>query len=38
MPVVHIEGIEAGEVRLTGEALAKIYLGEITQWNDPALV
>jgi phosphate transport system substrate-binding protein len=24
-------------VRLTGDALARIYLGEITSWNDPAI-
>src|SRR5262249_9365102 len=25
------------EVRFTGEVLAKIYLGDIKKWNDPAL-
>ena len=28
----------SGELRLNGPALASIYLGKITQWNDPALV
>ena len=37
VPVVHIEGIESGALRLTGEVLAKIFLGETTQWNDPAI-
>jgi phosphate transport system substrate-binding protein len=37
VPVVNIEGIEAGELRLTGELLAKIFMGEITNWNDPAI-
>lgn len=26
------------QVRLTGEVLASIYLGEITKWNDPRIV
>lgn len=28
----------SGELRLTGPALANIYLGKITLWNDPILV
>jgi phosphate transport system substrate-binding protein len=28
----------SGELRLTGPALADIYLGKIKEWNDPALV
>lgn len=27
----------AGELRLSGPVLASIYLGKITEWNDPAL-
>jgi phosphate transport system substrate-binding protein len=37
VPVVNLEGIKAGELRLTGLVLADIYLGKISQWNDPAL-
>jgi phosphate transport system substrate-binding protein len=37
VPVVNIEGIAAGKIRLDGPTLADIYLGKITQWNDPAL-
>ncbi len=37
VPVVHLPGIKPGELKLTGEILARIYLGEITKWNDPAL-
>jgi len=37
VPVINIEGIEAGELKLTSEALAGIYLGDITTWNDPAI-
>ncbi len=28
----------SGELRLSGQVLANIYLGKITDWNDPALV
>ncbi len=37
VPVVHIEGIAAGQIRLDGPTLADVYLGKITKWNDPAL-
>jgi phosphate transport system substrate-binding protein len=35
--VVNVEGIKAGELVLDGPTLAKIYLGEIKEWNDPAI-
>jgi len=38
VPVVNIEGIGPGQLRLDGGTLARIYLGAITQWNDPAIV
>jgi len=38
VPVVNIEGVAPGQLRLDGEVLARIYLGAITQWNDPAIV
>lgn len=38
IPVVNLEGVKAGELKLTGPVLADIYLGKITKWNDPALV
>jgi len=38
VPVVNIEGIKPGEMKLTAKALADIYLGKIKKWNDPALV
>ncbi|VEH68622.1 phosphate-binding protein PstS [Rodentibacter pneumotropicus] len=34
VPVINVEGIKAGELKLTGELLADIYLGKITHWND----
>ncbi len=38
VPVVNIDGIDQGQLRLTGPVLADIYLGKITQWSDPAIV
>ena len=37
VPVVNIEGIKPGELVLDGPTLAKIFLGEIKTWNDPAI-
>jgi|UniRef100_A0A7V6A606 phosphate transport system substrate-binding protein len=33
----NLKGIQAGQLVLDGPTLAKIYLGEITKWNDPAM-
>ena len=38
VPVVNLEGVAPGQMKLTGQALADIYLGKIAKWNDPALV
>ena len=38
VPIVNIAGLQAAQLRLTGEVLADIFLGKITRWNDPALV
>ncbi len=32
--IVNIEGLKAGELKLTGDILADIYAGKITRWND----
>ena len=37
VPVVNAEGIKPGELKLTGEVLADIYLGTISKWNDPKI-
>jgi phosphate transport system substrate-binding protein len=37
VPVVNLEGIKPGELKLDGPTLAKIYLGDIKTWNDPAI-
>lgn len=38
VPVINVEGLKPGQVKLTGEVLADIFLGKITKWNDPAIV
>ena len=37
VPVVHIKGIEGGQLHLDGATVASIYLGDITQWDDPQI-
>jgi len=37
VPVVNLEGVKPGELVLDGDTLAKIFLGEITKWDDPAI-
>jgi phosphate transport system substrate-binding protein len=37
VPVVNIDGVKAGDMVLDGDTLAKIYLGTITKWDDPAI-
>ncbi|RMD85561.1 MAG: extracellular solute-binding protein, partial [Candidatus Dadabacteria bacterium] len=36
--VVNLEGIGAGDIKLSSSALAKIFLGEITNWSDPEIL
>ena len=38
VPIVNVEGIAAGAMKLDGDTLANIFLGKITRWNDPAIV
>ncbi|RQH03827.1 phosphate ABC transporter substrate-binding protein PstS [Paraburkholderia dinghuensis] len=37
VPVVNLPGIKAGQLMLTGEVLANIFLGKIQYWDDPAI-
>ncbi len=37
VPVVNIEGIGSGELKLTPGILAKIFLGQIDTWSDPEI-
>jgi phosphate transport system substrate-binding protein len=37
VPVVNIDGVNAGDLVFDGPTLAAIYLGKITQWDDPGI-
>ncbi|MGD9885019.1 MAG: phosphate ABC transporter substrate-binding protein PstS [Reyranella sp.] len=37
VPVVNLEGVKPGDLTLDGPTIAKIYLGEIKSWDDPAI-
>jgi phosphate transport system substrate-binding protein len=37
VPLLNVPGIKPGELTLDGVTLAKIFLGQITKWNDPAI-
>jgi phosphate transport system substrate-binding protein len=37
VPVVNVEGASPGQLTLDGELLARIFIGDITLWNDPAI-
>lgn len=35
--VVNVDGVSAGQLRLTGPLLADIYFGRVTKWNAPEI-
>lgn len=37
VPVVNLQGVKPGELKLTGEVLADIYLGKVQKWNAPEI-
>ncbi|MBV8501255.1 MAG: phosphate ABC transporter substrate-binding protein PstS [Paucibacter sp.] len=37
VPVVNVPGVAPGQLKLTGEVLADIYLGKIKKWNEVAI-
>ncbi|EIK96370.1 phosphate ABC transporter substrate-binding protein [Pseudomonas sp. M47T1] len=37
VPVFNVEGVEGGKLKLDGQALADIFQGKITKWNDKAI-
>jgi phosphate transport system substrate-binding protein len=37
VPVINVEGVKPGELVIDGPTLAKIFLGEVTKWDDPAI-
>jgi phosphate transport system substrate-binding protein len=34
VPVINIQGVKAGELKLTPDLLAEIFMGKIKKWND----
>ena len=38
VPVVNLDGVEPGQLKLTSDVVAGIHLGKITKWNDKAIV
>jgi len=37
VPVVNLDGVNPGDLVLDGPTLAKIFLGDIKKWDDPAI-
>jgi phosphate transport system substrate-binding protein len=37
VPIFNVKGVESGQIKLDGPTLAKIFMGQITKWNDPAI-
>ena len=37
VPVVNVEGLKPGQLKLTGALLGDIFLGKVKSWNDPAI-
>src|SRR5690606_3173191 len=37
VPVINVDGIKPGELKLSGSVLADIYLKKITKWDDKAI-
>ncbi len=37
VPVVHIKGVEGGDLHLSNQVLADIFLGKIKKWDDPKI-
>src|SRR5690606_16057355 len=38
VPIINLQGVQAGAMKLDGATLADIFLGKVTTWNDPAIV
>jgi phosphate transport system substrate-binding protein len=37
VPVVNLKGVEPGQLKLSPEVLAEMYLGQIKEWDDPKI-
>ncbi len=38
VPIINIKGIGSGQLKLTGDVTARIFLGKIVKWNDPEII
>jgi phosphate transport system substrate-binding protein len=38
VPIINLDGFKPGELRVTGQVLAEMFMGTITKWNDPKFV
>ncbi len=37
VPIINLDGFKPGELRVTGEVLAEMFMGWIVNWNDPKI-
>ncbi len=37
VPIVNLDGVAGGQMKMTGQVIADIYLGKITKWNAPEI-
>ncbi len=37
VPVVNLEGVSSGQLKLTGSVIADIYMGKIKKWNEASI-
>ena len=37
VPIINLDGFQPGELRITGQVLAEVFMGNITRWNDAKL-
>jgi phosphate transport system substrate-binding protein len=37
VPVVNLKDVKPGQLKMSGDLLAKIYLGKVTKWNAPEI-
>ena len=38
VPVLNLDGFKPGDLRVNGQVLAEIFMGTVSNWNDPKLV
>jgi phosphate transport system substrate-binding protein len=36
-PIINLKGVKPGQIKLSGQLLAAIFLGEVKRWNDPQI-